>query len=83
MDGVVVGHLCAGPGEVMVFRIRTRLQAAAAKVNIHPTLWLLKQATGSYTAPMQAIWVILMIGVGAHLFLARERIVQPVPAVTV
>jgi len=28
---------------------------------------------------MQAIWVILIIGVGAHLFLARERIVQPVP----
>ena len=37
----------------------------------------LKQANGSYTAPMQAIWVILIIGVGAYLFLARERVVQP------
>jgi imidazolonepropionase-like amidohydrolase len=26
---------------------------------------------------MQAIWVILIIGVGAYLFLARERVVQP------
>src|SRR6202521_1956602 len=28
----------------------------------------LKQATGSYTAPMQAIWVIFIIGVGAVSF---------------
>lgn len=35
------------------------------------TGWL-KQFTGSYTAPMQTIWVILIIGVGAYLFLARE-----------
>ncbi len=33
---------------------------------------LLKQFTGSYTAPMQTIWVFLIIGVGAYLFLARE-----------
>ena len=32
----------------------------------------LKQITGSYTAPMQTIWVVLIIGVAAYLFLARE-----------
>lgn len=36
------------------------------------TGWL-KQLTGSYTAPMQTIWVFLIIGVGAYLFLAREN----------
>ena len=35
------------------------------------TGWL-KQVTGGYTAPMQTIWVFLIIGVGAYLFLARE-----------
>jgi len=35
------------------------------------TGWL-KQITGSYTAPMQTIWVFLIIGVAAYLFLARE-----------
>jgi ACS family D-galactonate transporter-like MFS transporter len=35
------------------------------------TGWL-KQVTGSYTAPMQTIWVFLIIGVAAYLFLARE-----------
>jgi MFS family permease len=35
------------------------------------TGWL-KQMTGSYTAPMQTIWVVLIIGVGAYLILARE-----------
>jgi MFS transporter, ACS family, D-galactonate transporter len=35
------------------------------------TGWL-KQVTGSYTAPMQTIWVVLIIGVAAYLFLARE-----------
>jgi MFS family permease len=34
------------------------------------TGWL-KQITGSYTAPMQTIWVVLIIGVAAYLFLAR------------
>jgi ACS family D-galactonate transporter-like MFS transporter len=33
----------------------------------------LKQVTGSYTAPMQTIWVVLIIGVAAYLFLAREN----------
>ena len=37
------------------------------------TGWL-KQVTGSYTAPMQTIWVFLIIGVGAYLFLARETL---------
>lgn len=36
------------------------------------TGWL-KQVTGSYTAPMQAIWVTLIVGVGAYLFLVRHR----------
>jgi len=35
------------------------------------TGWL-KQVTGSYAAPMQTIWVFLIIGVAAYLFLARE-----------
>ncbi|MCU1335205.1 MAG: major facilitator superfamily 1 [Bryobacterales bacterium] len=35
------------------------------------TGWL-KQVTGGYTAPMQTIWVFLIIGIGAYLFLARE-----------
>jgi MFS family permease len=36
------------------------------------TGWL-KQITGSYMAPMQTIWVVLIIGVAAYLFLAREN----------
>jgi fucose permease len=40
------------------------------------TGWL-KQATGSYTAPMQAIWVVLLIGVGAYYFFVRERVTVP------
>ena len=36
------------------------------------TGWL-KQVTGGYTAPMQTIWVFLIIGVAAYLFLAREN----------
>lgn len=35
------------------------------------TGWL-KQVTGSYTAPMQAIWVALLVGVGAYVFLVRR-----------
>jgi MFS transporter, ACS family, D-galactonate transporter len=35
------------------------------------TGWL-KQITGSYTAPMQTIWVVLITGVAAYLFLARQ-----------
>jgi len=35
------------------------------------TGWL-KQVTGSYTAPMQAIWVALLLGVGAYVFLVRR-----------
>ena len=36
------------------------------------TGWL-KQATGSYEAPMQAIWVFLLVGVAAYVFLVREK----------
>ena len=32
------------------------------------------------TTAKQAIWVILLIGVGAYLFLARERVSQPAAA---
>jgi MFS family permease len=35
------------------------------------TGWL-KQVTGSYTAPMQAIWITLIVGVGAYVFLVRR-----------
>jgi ACS family D-galactonate transporter-like MFS transporter len=34
------------------------------------TGWL-KEATGSYDAPMKAIWVFLIIGVGCYLFLVK------------
>jgi MFS family permease len=36
------------------------------------TGWL-KQVTGSYTAPMQAIWITLILGVGAYVFLVRRN----------
>jgi MFS transporter, ACS family, D-galactonate transporter len=36
------------------------------------TGWL-KQRTGSYDAPMQAIWFFLLLGVAAYVFLVRER----------
>ncbi len=41
------------------------------------TGWL-KQVTGSYTAPMQAIWVALLLGVGAYVFLVRRRAAEPI-----
>jgi ACS family D-galactonate transporter-like MFS transporter len=36
------------------------------------TGWL-KQTTGTYAAPMQAIWVFLIIGIACYLFLVRKR----------
>ena len=36
------------------------------------TGWL-KQTTGSYEAPMQAIWVFLIVGVASYVFLVREK----------
>jgi sugar phosphate permease len=36
------------------------------------TGWL-KQATGSYEAPMQTIWVFLLIGVASYLFVVRKK----------
>jgi len=36
------------------------------------TGWL-KQTTGSYEAPMQAIWFFLILGIAAYLFLVREK----------
>ncbi len=38
------------------------------------TGWL-KQATGSYEAPMQAIWLFLILGVASYLFLVRPKYV--------
>ncbi|MGH9630558.1 MAG: MFS transporter, partial [Bryobacteraceae bacterium] len=41
----------------------------------------LVQITGSYEAPMQAILVILLMGIAAYLFLVRQKYapkVQPV-----
>jgi ACS family D-galactonate transporter-like MFS transporter len=36
------------------------------------TGWL-KEATGSYEAPMQAIWIFLLAGVASYIFLVREK----------
>jgi MFS transporter, ACS family, D-galactonate transporter len=36
------------------------------------TGWL-KQRTGSYEAPMQAIWVFLLLGIASYLLLVREK----------
>ncbi len=36
------------------------------------TGWL-KQSTGTYSAPMQAIWVFLIIGIGCYVFLVRRK----------
>jgi MFS family permease len=36
------------------------------------TGWL-KQKTGSYEAPMQAIWLVLLLGMVAYIFLVREK----------
>jgi cyanate permease len=33
----------------------------------------LLQQTGNYQAPMKVIWLVLLAGVGAYLFLVRER----------
>lgn len=38
------------------------------------TGWL-KQATGNYEAPMQLVWVLLLVGVAAYVFLVRVRYV--------
>lgn len=38
------------------------------------TGWL-KESTGSYEAPMHAIWIFLLLGVAAYLFLVREKYV--------
>ena len=36
------------------------------------TGWL-KQKTGGYDAPMQAIWFFLLLGIAAYVFLVREK----------
>jgi MFS transporter, ACS family, D-galactonate transporter len=42
------------------------------------TGWL-KQSTGSYEAPMQAIWFFLLLGIAAYLILVREKYVPTQP----
>jgi len=37
------------------------------------TGWL-KEVTGGYTVPMQAIWIVLLIGIGAYVALIRQPI---------
>ena len=41
------------------------------------TGWL-KQVTGTYNAPMQAIWLVLLAGVGAYLLLVRRSAAESV-----
>jgi hypothetical protein len=36
------------------------------------TGWLM-QRTGSYDAPMQAIWFFMLLGIAAYVFLVREK----------
>ena len=36
------------------------------------TGWLI-ETTGSYDAPMQAIWLFLLAGVAAYVFLVRQK----------
>jgi MFS family permease len=36
------------------------------------TGWLI-QTTGSYEAPLQAIWLFLLIGIAAYVFLVRQK----------
>jgi len=36
------------------------------------TGWL-KQQTGSYEAPMNAIWIVLVVGILAYLTMVREK----------
>lgn len=43
------------------------------------TGWL-KQSTGSFEAPMQAIWFFLILGIGAYVFLVRRSTALPATA---
>src|SRR5215469_8108126 len=45
------------------------------------TGWL-KQVTGSYSAPMQAIWVILIAGVAAYMLLVRQSAKRGSPSLS-
>jgi MFS family permease len=42
------------------------------------TGWL-KEVSGGYTLPMQAIWVVLLAGIGAYLVLIKEPARELVP----
>jgi sugar phosphate permease len=43
------------------------------------TGWL-KQQTGSYEAPMNAIWIVLVVGIFAYLFFVREKFAPDIVA---
>ncbi len=64
MPGVAAGRITGVQNTSLVF---------AGVVAPLITGWL-KQITGGYTAPMQAIWVVLLVGVGAYYFFVRERV---------
>jgi ACS family D-galactonate transporter-like MFS transporter len=65
-----------GGGRVAGFQ-NTSLNLAGIVAPI-VTGWL-KEVTGSYTVPMQAIWVVLVIGIGAYMFLIREPVAYAPP----
>ena len=41
------------------------------------TGWL-KQTSGGYQVPMQAIWIVLLIGIASYLFLVRTPAVESI-----
>jgi len=62
----------------------TGVQNCAASIAgiVAPILsgWL-KQKTGGYTAPMNAIWIVLVVGILAYLIMVREKYApEPEPA---
>jgi MFS family permease len=56
----------------------TGVQNCAANIPgvVGPILtgWLI-QTTGSFEAPMHAIWIFLLLGVASYVFLVREKYV--------
>ncbi len=63
MPGAAIGRISG------VQNCASNLAGVAAPII---TGWL-KQETGTYDAPMQAIWVILVVGVAAYVFLVRPK----------
>ena len=63
MPGAAIGSIAG------VQNCASNLSGIAAPII---TGWLLHK-TGNYEAPMQAIWLVLLLGIGAYLGLVRER----------